>query len=57
MLTPSQMVLYNPGCFLQKIMAVKAPRDWYTLAISQVFYKERAKTTMVTKNWTFKVGL
>jgi hypothetical protein len=35
---------------------VKAPRDLITIAISQVSYKERAKTTMVTKNWS-KVGL
>ena len=57
MLTPSQMALYHPGCFLQKVLAVKAPRDLYTLAMSQVSYKERTKTTMVTKNWTSKVGL
>jgi hypothetical protein len=25
--------------------------------MSQVSYKERTKTTMVTKNWTSKVGL
>jgi hypothetical protein len=36
---------------------VKAPRDLYTLAMSQVSYKERTKTTMVTKNCTSKVGL
>jgi hypothetical protein len=36
---------------------VKAPRDLYTLAISQVSYKERTKTTMFTKDWTSKVGL
>jgi hypothetical protein len=56
MLTPSQMALCHPGCFLQ-VLAVKAPRDFYTLAMSQVSYKERTKTTMVTKNWTSKVGL
>jgi hypothetical protein len=50
MLTPLQMALYNPGCFLQKVLAVKAPRDLYTLAMSKVSYKERTKTTMVTKN-------
>jgi hypothetical protein len=36
---------------------VKAPRDFYILAISQVSSKERNKTTMVTKNWTSKVLL
>ncbi len=45
-----------PGCFLQKVLAVEAPRDLYTLAISQVSYKERTKTILVTQNWTSKVG-
>jgi hypothetical protein len=44
-------------CFFAKIMAMKAPRDLHTLAMSQVSYTERSKTTMVTKNWTSKVGL
>ena len=57
MLTPKQMVLYQPACLLQKVLAVKAPGDLYTLAMSQVSYKERTNTTMVTKNWTSKVGL
>jgi hypothetical protein len=42
---------------LQKVLAVKAPRYLYTLAMSQVSYKERTKTMMVTKNWTSTVGL
>jgi hypothetical protein len=29
----------------------------YTLAMSQVSYEEKTKTTMVTKNCTSKVGL
>ncbi len=29
----------------------------YALAKSQVSYNERTKTTMVTKNWTYKVRL
>ncbi len=33
MLTPSQMALYYPGCFLKKVLAVKATRDLYTLAM------------------------
>ena len=57
MLTPEQMALYQPGCLLQKVLAVKAPGDLYTLAISQVSYKDRTNTTMVTKNWTSNVGL
>jgi hypothetical protein len=57
MLTPLQMALYHPGSFLQKVLAVKAPRDLYNVAMSQVSYKERTKTTMVTKNWTSKVRL
>jgi hypothetical protein len=56
MLIPSQMTLYHHGCFLQKVLAVKAFRDYYTLAISQVPIKDRTKTIMVTKNWTLKVG-
>ena len=56
-LTPEQMALYQPGCLLQRVLAVKAPGDLYTLAMSQVSYKERTNTTMVTKNWTSKVGL
>jgi hypothetical protein len=43
--------------FLQKVLAVKAPRDLYTLAMSRVSYKETTKTIMVSKNWTYKVGL
>jgi hypothetical protein len=27
----SQMALYHPGCFLQKVLAVKASRDLNTL--------------------------
>ncbi len=54
------MALYHPGCFLQKVLAVKAPkapRDLYTLAMSRIFYKEITKTIMITKYWTYKVGL
>jgi hypothetical protein len=36
---------------------VKTPRDLLSLAMSQVFYKERTKTTIATKNCTSKVGL
>ena len=57
MLTPEQMALYQPGCPLQKVLAVKAPGDLYTLAMSQVSYKDRTNTTTVTKNWTSNVGL
>ena len=57
MLTPEQMALYQPGCLLQKVLAVKAPGDLYTLAMSQVSYKDRTNMTMVTKNWTSNVGL
>jgi hypothetical protein len=32
------------------VQAVKAPTDLYTLAMTQVSYKERTNTTMVTKN-------
>jgi hypothetical protein len=35
-------------------VALKAPRNLYTLAMSQLSYKERTKTAMVTKNWTSK---
>jgi hypothetical protein len=38
-------------------LAVKASRDLYTLPMNQVSYKEITKTTMVTENWTSKVGL
>ena len=51
------MALYHPGCLLQKVLAVKAPGDLYTLAMSQVSYKERTNTTMVTKDWSSKIGL
>jgi len=57
MLTPAQMAMHLPGCLLQKVLAMKAPRDLYKLAMSQVSYKERTNKTMVTKNWTNKVGL
>jgi hypothetical protein len=48
MLTPSQMATVSTWVFLQKFLAVKAPRDLYNLAMSQVSYKERTKTTMIT---------
>ena len=51
------MALYHPRCFLQNVLAVKAPRDFYTLAMGQESFKERTKTTIVTKHWTSKVGL
>ena len=57
MLTPEQMALHQPGCLLQKVCASKAPTDLYSLAMSQVSYKERTKSTMVTKNCISKVGL
>jgi hypothetical protein len=57
MLTPSQMALYYPGCLLQKVLAVKAPRDLYNLATKQVSFKQRTQNTMVTKDWTTNVGL
>ncbi len=41
--------IVSPWVFLQKVLAVKAPRDLYTLAMSQVSYKERTKTTMSPK--------
>ena len=56
-LTPAQMALYQPGCLLQKFLAVKAPGDLDTLAMSHVSYKERTNTTMVTKGWSSKIGL
>ena len=46
------MTLYQPGCLLQKVLTVKAPGDLYTLA-----YKERTNTTMVTIDWSTKIGL
>jgi hypothetical protein len=57
MLTPAQMAMHLPGCLLQKVLAMKAPKDLYKLAMSQVSYKERTNKTMVNKNWTNKVGL
>ena len=57
MLTPEHMALHQPGCLLQKVCASKAPTDLYSLAMSQVSYKERTKSTMVTKNCISKVGL
>jgi hypothetical protein len=56
MLTPSQMALSHPGCFQHKVLGVKTSRDFYTLAMRQISYIERTNTTMVTKNWTSKVG-
>ena len=38
-------------------MVVKALRDFSTLAMSQVSYKERTKTSIVAKNLTSKVRL
>ena len=55
--TPEQMALHQTGCLLQKVCALKAPTDIYNLAMSQVSYKERTKSTMVTKNYISKVGL
>ena len=43
-------------CFFCKSFGYESS-NLYTLAMSQVSYKERTKTTMVTKNWTSKVGL
>ena len=57
MLTPAQMAMHLPSCLLQKVLAMKAPRDLYKLAMSQVSYKEKTNKTMVTKNWTNKVGI
>jgi hypothetical protein len=47
MLTPSQMTLYHPGWCLRKVLAVKVPRDLYTLVMSQVSYKKRTKASMI----------
>ena len=57
MLTPSQMALCYPGCLLQKVQAVKAPRDLYNLATKQVSFKQRTQNNMVTKDWTTNAGL
>ena len=54
---PTQMTFYQQAVFSQKELAIKAPEDLYTLAISQVLYKERTNLTMVTKDRTFKIGL
>ena len=52
------MALFQPSCLLQKkVLAVKAPGDLYTLAMSQVSYKERTNTSMVTKDWSSKNGI
>jgi hypothetical protein len=48
MLTPSQMALCR-RVYLQKGLAVKAPRDLYTLASSQGSYKERKKLPWLAK--------
>jgi hypothetical protein len=57
-LTSAKMALYHPGCFFQKVLAVKNQRDLFTVAMSQVSYKEkRKKLPWFTKNWTSKVGL
>jgi hypothetical protein len=45
----------SPWVFFEKALAVKAPRDLYTLAMSQVSYKERTKTTIVFKNCILKL--
>jgi hypothetical protein len=37
---------------MQKVLAVKSPRDLYTLAMSQVPFKEKTKTSVVPQNWT-----
>ena len=57
MLTPEQMALHQPGYLLQKACASKAPTDLYNLAMSLVTFKERANSTMLTKNYISKVGL
>ena len=51
------MALYQPGCLLHKVLALKAPRDLYNLAKKQVSFKQRTQNTMVTKDWTTNVGL
>ena len=51
------MALYHPGCLLQNVMALKAPRDLYYLAKKQVSFKQRTQNTMFTKDWTTNVGL
>ena len=46
---PEQMALHQHGCLLQKFCGSKAPTDLYNLEMCQVSYKERTKSTMVTK--------
>ena len=46
----------SPWVFLQKVLAVKAPRDLYNLAMSKESFKERIKSKKKKKNWTSKVG-
>ena len=41
----------------KKFRPLKALGDLYTLAMSQVSYTERTITTMVTKDWSTKIGL
>ena len=53
----AKVALFQPGCLLQKVLAVKDPGDLYTLAMSQVSYKERTNTTMVTKDWSTQICL
>ena len=47
----------TPDCLSQKVCASKAPKDLSNLAMSQVSYKERTKSTIATKNCISKVGL
>ena len=35
-LTPAQMALYQPGCLLQKFLAVKAPGDLDTVVVCYI---------------------
>ncbi len=47
----------TPWVFFAKSSGCESSKIFYTLAMSQVSHKERTEITMVTKNWTFKVGL
>ena len=37
-------VIYHPGCLLQKVLAVKAPKDIYNLAMKHIFLNQEPKT-------------
>ena len=57
MLTPSQMELHHTWVFFTKSFCCESSKRFVHPCNEPSIFKERTKTTMVTKNWTSKFGL